>query len=83
MEETTLLFLIRTNTGFKDSAVREVTNGSRLQRLWRRLLDWMMEPIPFPSKTYDIDQVERRYNQGDPRPSSRTARNGQRRPPRP
>jgi hypothetical protein len=25
------------------------------QRAWRRFVDWLMEPIPFPMKTYHLD----------------------------
>jgi hypothetical protein len=29
-----------------------------LRRLWRRFLAWLVEPTPFPMKTYDIDLPE-------------------------
>jgi hypothetical protein len=33
------------------------------QRLWRRFLDWLMEPIPFPAMTYNIKPAGRRQEQ--------------------
>jgi hypothetical protein len=32
------------------------------QRLWRRFLDWLMEPIPFPGMTFDIEPARKRWS---------------------
>jgi hypothetical protein len=33
------------------------------QRVWRSFLDWLMEPIPFPGMTCDIEPARIRYEQ--------------------
>jgi hypothetical protein len=39
------------------------------RRLWQRCLKWLVEPIPFPGMTYDIDDPDKRYNQEETPPS--------------
>jgi hypothetical protein len=33
------------------------------QQLWRRFLDWLMEPIPFPGMTFDIEPARKKYSE--------------------
>jgi hypothetical protein len=51
---------------FQWSETRSDPNDGRppslRQRLWRRFLDWLMEPIPFPGMTLDIKPARKRWS---------------------
>jgi hypothetical protein len=45
------------------------------QRIWRRIVDWLTEPIPFPGKTYDLDPPPKQHRQEkETRPSDNLTR---------
>jgi hypothetical protein len=54
-----------------------------LRRFWRRIIKWLVEPIPFPSMTYDIECLESRYNQEESDTSASHDTKDERRPPKP
>jgi hypothetical protein len=52
------MFLIRllpvSRTG-RDSGDEEKGRTSSAHSLWGMFMDWLLEPIPFPGKTYHLD----------------------------
>jgi hypothetical protein len=52
------MFLIRllpiARTG-RDGSDKEKGRTSSAHSRWRMFMDWLLEPIPFPGKTYHLD----------------------------
>jgi hypothetical protein len=61
IEATMFLIQITTPYSTKTRSEKPDTSKGWLQRLWCRFRDWLMEPIPFPGMTYDIEPLRKEY----------------------
>ena len=52
-------------------------------KMWHRLARWLLVPIPFPGRTYDIELPEKKYNQEKSLSHELPGGNDERRPPKP
>jgi hypothetical protein len=51
------------SAGMHRQSKPNVVSEKRKQRFWRKIKDWLMEPIPFPGKTCGSNQSLKRPKQ--------------------